>query len=213
FTRHSALCGLDLDFGVRQYVEEIALVRTRKQPLGVRAPRDGVTIRIDERDQVSALRLPEHADEVPALLPVDLAEPGERDGGFVCRGLPNGFAAREADGAVFLRDDLRDELREALHLARVRLRTERDVELLEAADRENALPDKLRERLLRLVVSDGGKVRLDFADEDGIGLNATVLELPLVEGQLPVRLVDDDAPRPLAWVIRPSVGEKVAEQV
>lgn len=97
-----------------------------------------------------------HANEMPTFLPINLAKPGERDGGFVGRGLPNGFAPHEADGAVFLRDNLGDELREALYLARVRLRTERDVELFEATDWENTLPDELCERLLRLVVGNGG---------------------------------------------------------
>ncbi len=47
----------------------------------------------------------------------------------------------------------------------------------------------------------------------GLGLDAAVLELPLVEGERPERPVDDDAPGPLAWVVRARLGEEVAEQV
>ena len=79
--------------------------------------------------------------------------------------------------------------------------------------REDVLPDELRERLLRLVVRDRREVRLHITDEDGVRLDAAVLELPLVEGELPERLVDDDAARPLARVIGTCIGEEVAEQV
>jgi hypothetical protein len=72
---------------------------------------------------------------------------------------------------------------------------------------------KLRERLLRLVVRDRREVRLHITDEDGVRLDAAVLELPLVEGERPERLVDDDAPRPLARVIGTCIGKEVAEQV
>jgi hypothetical protein len=61
---------------------------------------------------------------------------------------------------VFLRDDLRNELGEALNFGRVRLDTERDVELPEAADRQDPLPRELYEGLFSLVVIDGRKVSL-----------------------------------------------------
>jgi hypothetical protein len=44
-------------------------------------------------------------------------------------------------------------------------------------------------------------------------LDAAVFELPLVEGELPERLVDDDAARPLARVVGARLGEEVAQQV
>jgi hypothetical protein len=151
---HGALRGLDFHLGVRQDIEQIALVWPGRCLVRVCAPRDGIAVRVDERNEIPALGLREEPNEVPALFPVDLAERRERDGRLVSRRLPHGLAARETDGTMFLGDDLRDELREALHLARVRLRAERDVELLEVADRKNALPDELRERLLGLVVGD-----------------------------------------------------------
>jgi hypothetical protein len=117
-----------------------------------------VAVRIDERDEVSALRLREHADEVPAFLPLDLVLRQEGDGPPVGRGLPHGLATGETYGAVLLRDDLSDELGEAPHLRRVRFDVEGDVELLQAAGRQDPLPDELCEGLLGLIVVDDRKV-------------------------------------------------------
>src|SRR5581483_555494 len=127
--------------------------------------------------------------------------------------LPDGFASRETDGAMFLGNDLRHELRESLHLGWVRVDAKCDVELLEACDRQDALPNELGERLLGLVVIDQRKICLHFADEDRVRLNPAVLKLPLVECELPIRLLDDDATCPRAWIVGASLGEEVAEEV
>ena len=123
----------------------------------------------------------------------------------------------EADRAVFLRDDLRHELGEALHL--VGCGSARNVTL-------NFLSRPCRPagcfcptlsccelRVLGLVVGDRRQVRLHLADEDRVRLDAAVLELPPVEGELPERPVDDDAARPLARVLGAGFGEEVAELV
>src|SRR5687768_14995985 len=70
-SRYRPLRRLNLDLGVGQQVEQIALVRAR-QYVSVRAPSHRVATCIYEGNQVAALGLGEHSDEVPAFLPIDL---------------------------------------------------------------------------------------------------------------------------------------------
>ena len=92
----------------------------------------------------------------------------------------------------------------------MRFDAEGDVELLQAAGRQDPLPDELCEGFLGLIVVDDREVCLYFADEDRVRLYAAVLELPLVEGERPERSVDDNAARPLARVVSACLREEVA---
>src|SRR5262245_19517256 len=99
---HGPLQWFHLDVALRHHVAELTLVGAGHELVGVACPLHLSAVEVNERNKITGCGLGDDSDEVPALLPADLVESAECDGGFGLARPPRRLVADQPDRPVAL---------------------------------------------------------------------------------------------------------------
>src|SRR5262249_32543751 len=139
-----------------------------------------------------------NTDKMPAFFPVDGTEFGECHGGSIFGRFPCRDILYQSNKSAFLRDNLRGEPRQALHLGGVWISPERDRKPFHPflANREILLANEPAELLVVCIVANCWQRSFHNLNEAGIRANLILVEFPVVETELPVLPFSRNTPRP-----------------